>query len=368
MSVVSVKLLSSTREHGEDLSVRASDRYAVAVNDRTDNELTVILATGIPRVGDLYITTDGEAISSLLVTGVRVERSEESPYLWYAEVDYGTTSRDPARQNENPLLRPADIAFDFAKYRKLLTRAWNPDSGAYDGAPVVNSAGVPIEVEVDDTRLVLSITRNEAAYNPALAFAYRDAINSDVWFGGQPFQWKVQEFSGRLDHQFGQSFWVVSYAFEFRLEGWRGSVLDAGRSEFISSSGKLQTIVDDAGSPAAEPVPLNGQGRKLSIATTTLTLGMDAVTNSISPSSFANFPTGGLQRDPPVTFDVKIDSEEIRIDGIGDAGLYHCERAVNGTTAAAHTNGSTVRMRPYYGLLQMYPELPFRRLRLPGGI
>src|SRR5262245_17262661 len=144
MAVISVKLLVPGEvEQNEDLTLSAREQYSVLTNNRSDDKLTILVATGVPRVGDLYVGNNGETDTRLLGKTVKVTRSEESPWQWLVEVEYGSVSVDPARQEENPLLRPAEISFDFARYRKLLVRAWNPATGLYDAAAVVNSAQVP---------------------------------------------------------------------------------------------------------------------------------------------------------------------------------------------------------------------------------
>ena len=153
---------------------------------------------------------------------------------------------------------PPEIQWGFAQFQRNTDRA-------IDGTAIVNSAKDPFSdpVEIDDSRPVLSVTRNELTFNSSLAYIYRDAVNSDVFQGAAKGQVKVSNISStRVKHPNTSIgfFWKTSYEFHFNPNGWDRYILDQGYREL--KSGKKQNIMVQ-GVIVQEPALLDGAGLQL---------------------------------------------------------------------------------------------------------
>jgi len=76
-----------------------------------------------------------------------------------------------------------------------------------------------------------------------LAKEYTNAVNSDVWNGGQPGQWKCQGCSAKLDSDRNGAdgalrfFWEVTWDFAFRADYWAIRPWDIGFNELVDENG-----------------------------------------------------------------------------------------------------------------------------------
>lgn len=256
MSSFLVGEILEARATATDRSVREYTRqFRVQTTSITDDAAVAGSATGVPRLGDPYVTNTSMDVGAR-VRSVSPQQSGETPFLWVVTVEYSSAVTDPLRQNADPILRPAQVEWDANKYQKVVEIDLL-------GRPMKNSAGGWFDppVEIDDTRLTLTITRAEADFNALVAFAYNDAINLDVFFGGAATCWKCQGIKARSAYENGAAFWWVTYPFEFRVEGWRKQMVDKGTWEILD--GKVVGMVDEFGMPLTEPQLLNGGGRLL---------------------------------------------------------------------------------------------------------
>lgn len=332
--------------------------FQVKVSAKSDGPAVVLAATGIPRFGDQYVTGTEIDLGARCVT--REYQETESPYLRRVQVEYSSESPDPTKQDENPLLRAADIDYSFAKYSKPFTRD-------VDGRAVLNSAELPYDppIERDDTRGILIITRNEPVFLNAIADAYQDSVNSDAFFGRPAGTWKCQPMRARPAYENGVAFIVVTYEFEYRKEGWRVEVLDQGRSGRTFDVGATIKPFTDAGTPLTDPVPLDGSGHRLSDVTTTLPADIDKDSMNIEVASTARFPTnaGLLAAGKPAVY-IRIGNEIMKLTANNTPNLA-VVRGQQQTTKVAHLSGSEVFMEPYYLSFKAYEERPFALLALP---
>lgn len=329
--------------------------FQVKVSNKADGPAIVLAATGIPRRNDQYATTTDVDLGARCVS---LEHHEtESPYLRRVEAEYSTDSPDPLQQVENPLLRPAEIDYSGVRFSKPFDKDVN-------GRSILNSAKRPFDppLERDDTRGVLIITRNEPIFNMTLADLYQDTVNSDNFFGRPRDSWKCQPMRGRNAYENGVAFVIVTYEFEFRKEGWRFEPLDQGKYGYDVTTRKYTIFTDSTGLPLTEPIPLNGQGGKLSDAVTALSANITADDLQITVGSTAIIPSIGANL--PKVY-IRIDDEILEITGVNDP-KFTVSRGAQGTTAAAHTAGANkVKMEPYYFSYQGYEERPFALLALP---
>src|SRR5262249_15878222 len=95
-------------------------------------------------------------------------------------------------QSAGPLFKRPDVRWGFANFQR--PGIWTIDNPS---RAIVNSAGEPFDppVEIDDSRLVLTLVRNEPAFAPLTSLLYKDAINSDTFLGAAPGLAKIAMLS-----------------------------------------------------------------------------------------------------------------------------------------------------------------------------
>lgn len=257
MSVVQIK----TRARGTRARASSDGQrqyglsFTVVTNDLNDGPQTVGAALGLEPFDEYSFGNDFDPLAH--AKDIEIRRSTDSPYVWEVDVDFDTHVED---WDENPLNRPTVIDYHFVQFQRPCWQDVNLQG-------VVNSAGRYFDPppEIDDSRLVITMTRNEPIFNTALAIAYQDAVNSDPWFGFTTGQVKVNNITGTFRKESGQSFYEVVYEFQVRYEGWQLSILDQGLYQKGSGSKGTPCMDDQTPSqPVTEPVPLDGSGNQLS--------------------------------------------------------------------------------------------------------
>jgi hypothetical protein len=217
----------------------------------------------VPRVGDYY-SFRGDVDRLSFCQQLEPKCESEDGLQWLVTAGYGPF--DAQQMPENPMDQPIRVNWGFAEFQKVAVTD-------IEGAAIVNSAGERFTsaAEIEDSRPVLSITRNEPTFDPAVAAAYKDAINTDTFFGGDPGTWKVVKLDGDLTwSQNAGWYYVVNYEFQFNPENWLLKIDDNGLRE-TSDDGSLIPIVkkDASGKaiwpcgPVTDPCLLDGQGKQL---------------------------------------------------------------------------------------------------------
>jgi hypothetical protein len=208
--------------------------FLVQMSNLTAMPLEVTSTPLIPRRFAFYVGANGERDRGSIVRDYDVERVADSGFWWTVKVHYSNDrssgrriSEDPHQYNmggqdtgdpkeTNPLQRPPDISYSGAKFKRVLERDRN-------GKPYVNLVGEKYSnpLEADDTRLILTIVRNEGAYSPQQAMNFLDVTNSaPVQIAGQLYDTgvlKCDAFYGVSQTEMGQFFWKVTYAFSIRF-------------------------------------------------------------------------------------------------------------------------------------------------------
>lgn len=243
-------------------------RFRVIADSKLASPFAIRQASGLPQRGDAFerqlgTTTDRDETATC--KSISVSQDEDNPLLWNVRATYGRMDSEAEQVAENPLERPSEIAWSFASFTKVAEQDIN-------GRGILNSAGDYFDppAEIDDSRLVLAITRNEAAFNPAIATDYQDALNSDTWYGFEPGQVKLTAISAQRAIENRRIYWRVSYEFHFRRDTWKLKILDRGKRKIAGSPDFLAYINarDENGTelhdtPVTEPVPLDGNGGEL---------------------------------------------------------------------------------------------------------
>lgn len=139
-----------------------------------------------------------------------------------------------------------------------------------DGVIMTNSAGDPLEgLEAEKSQFHLTLTTyylSHTTWRPR-AREYTNAVNSNVWNGGMPGQWKCQGMSAKLNVDKGGAggsvriYWEVTWDFAYRDDFWRLEPWDIGFNELVDDEGNPQEtygISTGDGGGAGEDGPCAG--------------------------------------------------------------------------------------------------------------
>lgn len=237
---------------------------------RTCDQFFIISAPGLPRLWTPYITPAGAVDLLSWVRRVNVKQDTQDPYLWRVEVQYSNkVERPDINQQENPLLRPAEISYDT---EIQMVATWNDE----DGNAILNAAGdpfdPPLEREVD--ALIMTVELNQLEYAALNLGRYRGKTNSKPWLGFQRGQVLLKRAPGKRVWENGLLYWKVVYEFHIRfpwfvdqdvVDVWAKRVLNQGFRQTNPSNptGKPVLCTDPLGKPVTSPVPLDKDGYML---------------------------------------------------------------------------------------------------------
>lgn len=227
---------------------------AKSTNKLLDGPRTIRTTNGIPQIGTTYAVSPTDTDSGARVVDIDPRPLDDGGYNWEVDVTYSSKFDDSAALN-NPLSAPAEFSGSFARYSAPFVK------DIISGFAVRNSAGEPFNppVEVDDSRPVFTIKRNEGGYNLQRAIDYQDSVNSDVFLGIGAGLVKISNISFNRKFHNALEYYEITYEFECRREGWYVDILDIGLNEYIPPATTLTPIYDTNGVPQL----LNGQGRRL---------------------------------------------------------------------------------------------------------
>lgn len=217
----------------------------------------------IPQPGVFYVAGNDVDLGCY-VKRVRAEQEGDSGLIWKVTVDAESFNPDIPKPEPDPTQRPPEVSWDFGQFQRVA------EKDVVTGKAIVNSAGQAFDppIQVDDSRPLYTCERNEASFDPNVAFAYKDAINSDaLTLGGlavAPGQAKMQNISAHREFDNNQFYWAVTYQIAVKDDGWTEQVLDQGRYK-LGQNNKLTPCVDDQGNEVTDPVLLNGSGGQLDL-------------------------------------------------------------------------------------------------------
>lgn len=210
---------------GEDGEYTYRRKWLVTVTEPDDDPNIAQTASGIPQRYFPYVTASSVDMKAL-VTELTVTQAN-SPYHYFVEAIYSTQSGDPLEEQDNPLAEPADIDWSFETIQQPIIGT--PDqnisiigSTAFLSGAVKSPAGEVYNPPpmMDESRPVVTVTRNEASYSVQNAVLYQNAVNSDVFFGVPARCAKMRGISASKETRKGITFWRVTYTIAFKRDTW----------------------------------------------------------------------------------------------------------------------------------------------------
>ena len=222
----------ATEETDQDhLGGRYRRRFLVTTSNSLVGPLAVLNAPGLPPRFSPY-TTSTEFDNTVRV----IERSPRriGPNQWHVDVVYSTLHGDE-EQAQNPIGKPPEIRFDFVDFRVPIPGEVTPESPG-DPTEVVWTKGLATSAGevfnppamMDESRPRLTVVRNEIVLDVPLIIEYQNAVNTDVFFGAQPRQARVNGISATRQQERGVRYWRVKYVFTFKRDTWDIQLLDQG--------------------------------------------------------------------------------------------------------------------------------------------
>lgn len=263
-------------------SVQGGRTYSVSLRVETNNAyvgpLQVIRSLNL-KMGDYYqfpmlefngdpaAPVGAEKDTGSFLNSVSARRESEDALSWVVTMDFNPYDLvhelgDEATEDgsANPLNMRPKVSWGGSKFEVARARD-------LDGKPFINTANEPLEdvPKFEETRPLLTITRNEETFNAAYANQFKDTVNQDTFLGYPPNTVKCKDIVGERDyHADWGYFWEIKYEFEIRDDtatdgdGWTTVLTNIGFRELVGST---PTEVIIGGKPVSEPVLLNEAGR-----------------------------------------------------------------------------------------------------------
>lgn len=241
--------------------------FQVIVDDPATPHSEIYGHTSCPRLFEPHPDEDG-----IICKKVTIQQSDdEASYELMLTAEYddqynGSETED--EEDNNPLNRPLVIQGGVSEFDQVMVRDIN-------GVPIRNSAKDPFDPPV--TRKAgnfrFSITKNYASLNIAMMRTYKNAINSDFFYGfaigavriaNITFSKQIETWKPSEEVTLKLVYYQVTYDFEvaevdFGGDGtWKKYVLDQGYRTYSGST--AIAIKDKEGLPVSTPQLLNGSG------------------------------------------------------------------------------------------------------------
>lgn len=207
----------------------------------------------------------------MLASDAKASKWKSDPLTHIVEVTYDSQTGAEDRGDDDPLARPATIETDFIAYQKPLVYD-------KDGNAVLNSAKDPFDppAQIEDSRIILKFTRFEASLDVARSLAYRNAVNTDSFWGFSAGEVMCMYIKQTRHFENAIEYWQTSYEFHVKENGslnsdgtdtpylgWDIVIPDMGYNE-VGANGKRYMIHEDNSTrPVSVPVRLNGAGLQL---------------------------------------------------------------------------------------------------------
>jgi hypothetical protein len=238
VSVISCRLIGEGRsgQRATNLVGTFTQRFRVETNNPLDGPEVVWSphsVSGHPQLPTQFVTTyssgnDSEPLA--LCVGINVDEEGDSRKSWIVTAQYSTAPPGNASElSQNPLSNPPFYSLSFDQYTTVARKAVNyfkADGSINNGGdlqPIWNSAFQTLRpgVEVDDSRPVLVVERNEAIVNQTLAMFYVNSVNVSAWKGCAPRTVKCKSIAtGQLQQQNQYSYYRVRYEFHMNPDTW----------------------------------------------------------------------------------------------------------------------------------------------------
>lgn len=237
-------------QDGIDWAATFTDGYQI-VHTYDTLETDILLATGVPRVGDLFPGT--------FAICKKVSLSKVGQLMSIAVCEYDGQS-GPTGVADNPLnQRPKYVWSDVVTNEPI-----NQD---VNGKPIVTVNGEAIEgVTMEIADQVLSVTRNFALFSPWITHQYRHSVSSDSFAFYPAGTARLISFSAESQEGPRFTYWSVNAKIQFRFpynttpdKAWHARVLHEGFNAKLGTKKNIPAP-NGVGQPTMTKVLLKADG------------------------------------------------------------------------------------------------------------
>lgn len=279
MAVTNVTEISASAS--VDLSGRRIVRsydvvYEVTTNDKDDGPLTVMKAqgSGLPGVLSTYsYGSEGDPTATFRgFTSCQLRSVEETYRVWRVTAKFDNApkendqSQDPGAE-VTPLDEPTQWSGSFFTATKTTDRY-------EDGTPIENSAKEGKNLDIDDSRPALFVSKNYSSLDLSVLYDFRDAVNDSTFLNFFPEGTvKLNQAAWRIAYYNGTPYFPVQFEFHINLDGYAIQFRDEGYYELVDdgAGGKVRRVIrDETGLPVSTPQYLDGAGGKLAADASTV--------------------------------------------------------------------------------------------------
>lgn len=238
--------------------------FQILTDSDDDGPATILTHSSCPQIFSSYYRSSTDYDLGAKCIGLDPQRSAEFQRKWTLTARYSSKYKDPAGNNENPLLRPTKWSGGSVDFQEVLeTDAINTD------VAIVNSAFQPFDppIMVDRSRDSFQGIKNYSTFDMYVTGQFCNTVNSAIFKGYFPIG--TVKCKGRTwdeVNEGGYFYYAVTWQFEFRYDGWPIAPLDQGTMELIADEPRV--ILDErTAAPVSKPVLLNGAGGRLDVST-----------------------------------------------------------------------------------------------------
>lgn len=278
MSVTACNLVNVKASRSKDGYTTYTQKWQVITDSRTDGPKTVLAYSGLPTINSTYSISGGESAEFAAFIGIDADLASEDDTLkkWWVVAKF---SDDPGQgSNKDPEDPPGDPTLDPPVLETYAVKGKQAILYDLDGNLIASSAMEPYDPvqERDDTSYMLRISLNQSSVDPAFYATYRDATNSDVFFGCDPETVKC-ETPGAIQVMFkgGLKYYRVTWEFSLKSgeaesfgakDNWRLWLIDYGMYKLVD--GELVKLKDKSGHDLTAPRLLNNFAGVLAVGGT----------------------------------------------------------------------------------------------------
>lgn len=236
-------------------TITFTEGYQV-VHDVGATEYEILSAPGLPSVGDPFREMPTSFAKS-------VKKKQVGPILSEVTVIYEGQSGGSGRPGTGLFADPQIELTD-------VTTSVPVDTDLYDN-PIINVNGEPLNgVQREFSDQVLVVTRNYSYWNSYVQSIYRQAVNSDEFFGWPPGTAKVVGLNANLVRRTpedgGLGYWRVQARIQFRIpyrtvpaKAWYARIRHDGYLERIDDSVEVTLTGPDGTGALATACVVKGQ-------------------------------------------------------------------------------------------------------------
>jgi hypothetical protein len=215
-----------------------------------------VFADGLPTRSSPHPKDSGAIVTSLVP-------DQQTDTTWFVAVTWASKHGDPNRNDGNPLDDPVKYRWGSANYEE--DREKDLDNKYFK-----DTAGTPFQPrpKFPVSRRRLIITVNALTFVSTEMDVYANTVNKLAFMGYKAGEGKIDMPVADEQFQDNQSFWKVTFAVEFKIDGWNPhKILNEGPL-FIDFAGgepdpKPQLVIDKFGVPTGGVAPLTPAGQIL---------------------------------------------------------------------------------------------------------